>query len=400
MDISSLHFLVAEDHQLQRCLLVEMLRGMGAVEILEAGDGMAALNCCQTASRPIDVVFSDLSMPGMDGLQFVRHLSEMRFAGSLILTSAQQPSLISSAAAMAEAYGITVAGVLEKPLLSATVGALLERVQSIGTRARRATPRAIGYDEIYEGLESGQFTAYYQPKVDTLSGEWLGVEALARWNHPTLGVILPDAFIPQMEASQLVDRLTVEMFGHTTAFAAQCRDEGMDLTCSLNLSAASVRRHGFAEQLTAMAHALSLDTSRLIFELTETASMTSIGKVLENLARLRMSGFGLAIDDFGTGYSSIQQLTRISFTELKIDRSFVTNAAKRESGPVILEATIALAKKLNITSVAEGVETAEDIQLLRQLHCDCSQGYYFAEPMDATSCLDWMAGRKVARMKG
>jgi len=111
--------------------------------------------------------------------------------------------------------------------------------------------------------------------------------------------------------------------------------------------------------------------------------------VLENLARLRLKGFGLSIDDYGTGYSSMQQLTRIAFTELKIDQSFVMNATKQESSRVILESSIDMAKKLKLVSVAEGIETQTDWNLLHQLGCNLAQGYFIAEPMETSVFLSW-----------
>lgn len=134
----------------------------------------------------------------------------------------------------------------------------------------------------------------------------------------------------------------------------------------------------------------------MILEVTESAVASDLGNALENLARLRMKGFGLSIDDYGTGYSSMKQLTRIAFTEMKIDRSFVTNAARQESARVILEANLNMAKKLNVTSVAEGVETQADWELLQQLGCDLAQGYLIARPMEAAAYVNWIQGWNVA----
>jgi EAL domain-containing protein (putative c-di-GMP-specific phosphodiesterase class I) len=128
----------------------------------------------------------------------------------------------------------------------------------------------------------------------------------------------------------------------------------------------------------------------MILEITESAAMTDVGRVLENLTRLRMKGFGLSIDDYGTGYSSMQQLTRIPFTELKIDQSFVMHAAHQESSRMILESSLDMARKLGITSVAEGAETQEDWNLLRECGCDLAQGFYIARPMEADAFPDWV----------
>ena len=127
----------------------------------------------------------------------------------------------------------------------------------------------------------------------------------------------------------------------------------------------------------------------MVLEITESATTTEVGHELENLSRLRMKGFGLSIDHYGTGYSSMQQLSRIAFTELKIDRSFVANAARQQSARIILESSLEMAKKLNINSVAGGVETQEDWDLVHRLGCQMMQGYFVAKPMEAAIFQKW-----------
>src|SRR5262249_27676878 len=130
----------------------------------------------------------------------------------------------------------------------------------------------------------------------------------------------------------------------------------------------------------------------LMLEITESAAMTDIAKALENLTRLRMKGFGLSIDDYGTGYSSMQQLSRIPFTELKIDQSFVMSATDKESSKVILASSLDMGKTLNRKSVAEGVETRAHWNLLQGLGCDVAQGYFIAKPMESAAFQDWALG--------
>jgi EAL domain-containing protein (putative c-di-GMP-specific phosphodiesterase class I) len=184
------------------------------------------------------------------------------------------------------------------------------------------------------------------------------------------------------------------MLGKAAAFCSTWRLAGLEATVSVNLSLNSLTDIQLAERVTELVVSQNLEPRQMVLELTESAATTDVGKALENLARLRMKGFGLSIDDYGTGYSSMQQLTRIAFTELKIDQSFVTNAAKQESAKVILESSLDMAKKLNITAVAEGVETQADWNLLRQLGCSLAQGYFIARPMEARAYLKWVRGWK------
>ncbi len=155
-----------------------------------------------------------------------------------------------------------------------------------------------------------------------------------------------------------------------------------------------------AERVTELVRAENCELRHMILEVTESATMSNVGRVLENLSRLRMRGFGLSIDDYGTGYSSMQQLMRIAFSELKIDQSFVANAVLQPSARVILESSLDMAHKLHITSVAEGVETRQDWDLLVHLGCQLAQGYFVAKPMDAGSFMAWTRERTSASAPG
>ncbi len=165
---------------------------------------------------------------------------------------------------------------------------------------------------------------------------------------------------------------------------------------SVNLSVKSLGDIKVADRVTELVRSQDLEPLHMVLEVTESAATTDVPKALENLARLRMKGFGLSIDDYGTGYSSMQQLTRIAFTELKVDQSFVANAAKENSARVILESSLEMAKKLNITSVAEGVETQGDWNLLRELGCNLAQGYLISRPMEAGAFPSWVRDWKLS----
>lgn len=393
--VERLRFLVAEDQNTPRMVLVQVLRALGATQILEAPNGAVALRHFEDPANPVDFVFSDLSMPDMDGLELVRHLAERQFKGSLVLISGLQRSLLSSAATMARAYGIQLLGTLEKPATLESVDALVKLHGIADQKVKKAdSPAPLSAQSIAMGLQRNEFEPYFQPKIDVSSGAIVGGEALARWKHPEQGIVTPDSFIAQMEQANTIDQLAMSILEQATRFCVTCLKLGVKTSVAVNVSLSSLHDAEFARRIIALVSRAGLDPAQVVFEVTETAAMTNVGRALENLVRLRMHGFGLSIDDFGTGYSSIQQLTRISFTELKIDKSFVTNAAQNDSGKAILESSIEMARKLQIKPVAEGVETSQDVELLRMLGCDLAQGYYFAKPMDAASYLQWMLKRR------
>jgi EAL domain-containing protein (putative c-di-GMP-specific phosphodiesterase class I)/FixJ family two-component response regulator len=390
MPIADLRFLVAEDHDFQRLTLVRVLEGMGTGAVHAAADGRAALYILKDPVRPVDVVISDLEMPGMDGMEFVRRIGETGLRVSIILVSALEPKLLASIATMAEAYGINLLGVVEKPLTAAKLMPLIELHQPAQATPDRPAGPSFTLEEIVAGLENDEFEPFFQPKIDLVTGQVKGAEALARWHHPRHGIVAPHGFIKPLEDNGLIDDLTWVMLRKAAAFCGIWRTTGLDATVSVNLSVMSLGDINIAERVTQTVRGQNLEPRHMVLEVTESAAATQVGKALENLARLRMKGFGLSIDDYGTGYSSMQQLTRIAFSELKIDRWFIMHALKQESARVILESSLEMARKLNIGSVAEGVETQADLDLLRQLRCDMAQGHFFAKPMSYAAYLGWV----------
>lgn len=401
MSITNLHFLVAEDHEFQRSTLVRMLGGLGARSVHEAADGHVALAIIRDPNRPIDIVICDLDMPGMDGMEFIRRLGESESPVSVIIASALERNLIASVETMTEAYGIDLLGVVEKPLNPGKLGLLIERHRAV--QARRAPPAiapSFTLEEIVAGLKNNEFEPFLQPKVEMATGQIKGAEALARWRHPDRGVVAPHAFIGLLEDKGMIDVLMEIMLRKSAALCRSWLSAGLQATVSVNLSPQSLGDVHLADRVTQLVLDQGLEPRHMVLEVTESVATTNVGRALENLARLRMKGFGLSIDDYGTGYASMQQLTRIAFTELKIDQSFVTNAAKQASARVVLESSLDIAKKLNITAVAEGVETQADWNLLRQLGCALAQGYFIARPMEAGAYLDWARGWKPPDLQG
>lgn len=401
---ASLSFLIVDDHAFQRDSLRLLLSQLGATRIAEAADGQDALTILFGADKAFDIVICDLDMPNMDGMEMIRHLSRHHHP-SLILCSAHEPSLLASVATMSEAYGSRLLGVMEKPVRRNLLAALIAKHAAAPAASMPHVQKEMPHysvERIVEGMEHGEFEAFFQPKVDIATGRVTGAEALARWRHPEHGLVPPIAFIPQLEGQGPIEQLTGVMLRQAVRACLACRSAGIPLTVAVNVSVRSLADLGMADQIMDIVKDESGSPQDIILEVTETEAASNLGRELENLARMRIAGFGLAIDDYGTGYSSMQQLTRISFTELKIDRSFVAGAATRPAVRFALESSLAMAKNLQLSSVAEGVEDQADWNLLRELGCGTAQGYYIARPMDLETFLQWCRSRladgKVAGM--
>lgn len=396
MKITDLNLLILEDDDFQRNILINMLNSLGITSILSANNGKHALDIIHSAdSKPIDVALCDLNMPEMDGMEFLRHLGEVHQDIAVILTSGLDSKLLTSVGRMAQMYGIRLLGVIEKPVLLVSLKEHLLKHGNPTHKVQKAAAKSFTLDEILHAVRADQFEPFFQPKVDMKTGRLVGAEALARWIHPDHGVINPYAFIPQLEQTENIDDLTFRILRKSAAAVRSLHDKGHLLTVSVNLSLVSLDDTALADKITQAVREAGVEPQYIVLEITESAAMTNVAPALENLARLCMSGFALSIDDYGTGSSSLQQLTRIAFSELKIDQSFVKDFADNKTLRIVVESSIDMAHKLLVKSVAEGVETQQDWDALKVVGCDTVQGYFIAQPMDEKSFGDFVVSYKL-----
>ncbi len=385
--------LLVDDSPSQRRITARLCRELGIAAIHEAGDGEQALALLDTLRPLPQVIVVDIEMPGMDGVELIEQLRIRNIHVELIIASGRESAMIDSVVAIALDMGFNVLAGLETPLTLDLFSHALEARGAL-TRPRRggggdeAAP--IPPEMLEAALAEGQIHVEYQPKVDMNSGLVRGVEALARWRHPRLGAVAPARFIPLAEQYGLIQPLTFTVMEHALTQVAGWNSRGLRLTLSINLSPLLLDWPGLARDILAVVQRFHVPPEQLIFEITESSLVDPGGHARGLLARLRLRGFGLSIDDYGTGFSSTQQLTRIPFTELKIDRSFVHGAMKRKNLRVILKAIIGMARQMGLVSTAEGIETEEDWRLLRKLGCLMGQGYFIARPMDGNAIPGWL----------
>jgi EAL domain-containing protein (putative c-di-GMP-specific phosphodiesterase class I)/CheY-like chemotaxis protein len=385
--IGELRFLVVEDHGFQRWALGNLLVTLGAKQVLSARDGQSALDILEGAGEPIDIIVSDLDMPGMDGMEFMRHLGERNTPGCVILASEMDRPLIAAVEAMAKEYGVELLAGLQKPVTPKKIESALRRFRGRPRGKAAGELHSFGPDEIRDGLKKSQFEPFFQAKVRLSDRKVVGAEALARWRHPTKGLLTAASFIDAIEDAELHEMLTTVMLRKAAQSCRSWRPAGV-ATVSVNLSPHAMKNLALADEFVAIVEEHGLEPAQVILEVTESAAASP--RSLENLLRLRMKGFGLSIDDYGTGYSSMQRMTRIAFTELKIDRAFVKNALRQKSSLAMLESSLEMARKLQITAVAEGVEKQAEWDLLCTLGCDLAQGFLIAHPMGELDFLEWL----------
>jgi EAL domain-containing protein (putative c-di-GMP-specific phosphodiesterase class I) len=241
--------------------------------------------------------------------------------------------------------------------------------------------------ELHTAIEEGQLTVHYQPQFDVRNGAVVGVEALVRWEHPRLGQLPPDEFIPLAEETGLIVPLGRQVLGVATRQAAEWqRFCPQGLRVAVNVSARQFLDPALTADIESALAESGLDAALLDIEVTETATLQHAREADAVLARLRSVGVAVSLDDFGTGFSSLSQLRVLPISRLKIDRSFVSDIEVSASSAAIVSTVIDLGRALGLGVVAEGVETQEQLEFLRRRHCHEVQGFLLARPMPAEEC--------------
>jgi len=383
--------LLLDDDQFTLGVLSRMLRSMDYETVGTAASAEAALALLHDEPHAFDVIVCDLNMPGVDGIEFLQRLSKTPFRGNVILLSGEGLRIMHTVQKMLGHGGLLILGSLEKPAGRSELRALLDCWRPMVIAPPPQAAIAIDGEEIHIANHEQQWLVHYQPKVDLRTGDVIGVEALIRWNHPQHGLLYPDSFITVAEESGAVDALTYWVVHAATGQLGKWHMSGLHIQMAVNVSMENLRAPEFSSRMSSLVDQAMVAPKDLILEITEGRLMGTASVPLENLVRLRMKRFGLSIDDFGTGHSSLVQLRDVPFTELKIDRGFVHAARHNQIIRPILEGSIGIAKRLRMSSVAEGVESEDDWHLLREIGCDLAQGWFIAEPMPPELVPQWIA---------
>ena len=401
--------LVADDDEFSRRTAVRMLRLLGAGDVIEASDGDQALLHANARDGALDLVVCDLRMPQLDGIETLRGLAASHRSALFVLASATDSRLLRSARAMATTFGIESLGTIEKPVTMQKlrdIFASAEDKSAAPLVAQVQAPAFTGFtaDDLARALAGGEFIAHFQPKVALGTRQVVGAEALARWHHPTHGILAPNQFMSGLQQSGLMGELTDVVIAQALTCCAGWNRAGLDLQVSVNLPVSLLIERDAPQRLEALAKHHCVAPEQLTLEVTEDGWLRQESVAREVLTRLRLRGFGLAIDDFGTGYSSVQQLLDAPFSEMKLDQSFVRAAPQDEEAAAVIASSVSLAHRLGMQVVAEGAETEAHWAHLAQAGCDFVQGYVVARAMPAGAFADWLAawtrlqGQSAARL--
>jgi EAL domain-containing protein (putative c-di-GMP-specific phosphodiesterase class I) len=335
------------------------------------------------------LILLDLQMPEADGVELLRHMAEEGAKAGIVLVSGADRKVLDTARRLGENQGLNIAAVLQKPIL-------LERLVSVLRAAQRQMP-LIAAEEVSLALTERQLQLYYQPKIELANPaaeRLVGVEALVRWQHPRLGLIMPDAFIPVAEANDLMIRLTDYVVDMALRRQKLWQTSGFDIPVAINLPAEFFDDRDLPDRLATLAREHAVQPERVTLEVTESSAMADVNQAMEVFTRLRLKGFLLSIDDFGTGYSSLSQLHRMPFSELKIDKEFVQDLSSNRDSQSIVRSVVALGKGLELKICAEGIEDLRAVEFLRNLGCDYGQGFFYSKALSNRDLIARLSTRR------
>lgn len=385
---TNLHVLILEDDPIDMEIVCGTLRKIGVTRISNCSDGNPALIIVRTYEP--EIIICDLNIPGMDGISFLRLTAESGYRGGIIILSGADRSVMKAAENLVRAYGLHLLGTLRKPLIEEeVVEALSKQTHNQAEQRHYSKVAVLSLSELQKGLGENCVEVFYQPKISISTHRVIGAECLARWRHPTRGLLGPAAFISVLETHGLIDLMTKVILEKAAAQLRRWCNQGHQLKLSVNVSMDNLNQLDLPEQFETIVQKVGIRPSQFILELTETRLMENLTISLEILTRLRLKGFGLSIDDFGTGFSTMENLKQLPFTELKIDRAFVNGAAHDDAAKAILGSSIQLGKIFHLNLVAEGVETQQDWDFIAESGCDEIQGFFIAQPMPTEQFIEW-----------
>ncbi len=389
-DLTTIRVMVVDDQEHVRRWERKILRRMGIADVTECEDGETALARVSAPGELFDVILLDLRMPHLDGIEFIRAISILRIQTAVILVSMEPERVVDTATLLAEEQDVHLLGIIAKPVSVEKLEPLLARLRAGRSEVRPVS--GIAAQTLGGELANGTLHLAYQPKIAMATGRLVGVEALARWRHPSLGVVMPDVFVAVCEASPSLGAWLLDfVLREALSFAQRMADSGTPLPVSVNVHASAFADMELPKRVEDLADSFGVPHERLTLELTERAVGEHAVTLLDVATRLRLKHFGLAIDRFGTGHLSLSQLQRLPFSELKIDRSFISGAADSSTKRSVVEASVSLARNLQMTSVAEGIQQRPEWDLLESLGCEQMQGYFIARPMSEEGLQAWTA---------
>ncbi|PMH43144.1 hypothetical protein BCU68_03910 [Vibrio sp. 10N.286.49.B3] len=371
--------LIIEDDQIQAISLKLILNKLGFNDIVISHTGKDSLELC--AKERFTHIFCDIQLPDTDGIIVLNTISNKQQHANVIILSSSDQSVIKLAYLACKELKFNNVNAIQKPFASDDISKALEVDDSKPkVNIQASQTHLFTEEEVIKAVENGEIFYFYQPQVNFKSNIIVGVEALIRWDHPTLGILTPNHFMPYINERENYNLLFHTVL-HKSVRAIQSLNLSTPIKLSINLTQRDLECSDICNEIIDTCKAEGFNYHNLVLELTESHIYSADSNSLINLARLKMLGVKFAIDDFGIGYSSLQKITQIPFDTLKIDRCFVRNMLDDFQHALIVKLCIGTAKALQLNVVVEGVEDEVTWQCLKDMDADECQGYFTGRPM-------------------
>ncbi len=338
-------------------------------------------------STQINLLFLDLNMPDVDGIQLLSQLSEIEYKGYVVIMSGVSTQIISSVESLAKTYGLNYIGTLLKPMHEGDFHYIIDKIG--GSRKKSEAIESLKVYEIIRAIKNNDIEVLYQPQADLTTRSFIGVEALCRMNHPRLGMVSPDRFIDKAEESELIVHITLAVLKKSMGDWKKWHQSGLNIKLAVNVSPIALQQIEFADTVFMLLKEYGMPAENLCLEITEGVLANDHAQELMNLNRLNLRGVELALDDFGQKHSTIERIQNLPLTYLKLDKSYFIDNKDNMNQIALINTSISIAKDLNIKTIAEGIEDSAVMSLVTEMGCDFGQGYYIGCPMPAKRIFSW-----------
>lgn len=389
-DYSSLKVLIIDDQQIARQFERGVLGSMGIEQVVEVGSGREALQAVTARGAAFDLILCDLRMPGQDGIETIRAFANLGLHCAIAILSVEDERVIESAGSLATLRGLNLVGALSKPLTAEK----LEPVLKAASEARRPKPRRVvdvAEADVRDALARSELEMHYQPKIHMYSGECVGAEAVLRWVHPLHGQLEADVLAPLLERSAALRKEMTEFTARQAIAACGAwRADGRNIGVSINISPLAFEQVDLPDLLEAITMEHGVLPASVTVEVPETILADNPAMMVDVATRLRIKGFHLTLDEFTGRHSAVDELLTLPFNELKLDHTCVDGCSELPVRRAMVEAGMAIARNLQLATVAVGVIQRPDWELLADLACDVAQGPFIARPMPEAGFAVWL----------
>lgn len=397
---SALSILVIDDSKALCQYLISLFKELGVNKCEYSLTAESALSSIMCQPKAYDALIVDLHLDGMDGLQFIYKLNEMKYEGAIIVISALDQKILEFTAEVISKYDLRILGSIHKPFDKSSIQLIVRRLESLeSSESQLCEHPAEEILKIENALKKNSLIPYYQPKVEPENNKIIGLECLARLLLEDGSMLLPETFLPLANKSDTITQLTLSLIRTAIPDYLQFLEQtNLDCQLSINISPVQLLNDDFPDTILEEMENHKIPNNRLIFEITENLPVRSSTQI-RNLNRLRIKGFGLSLDDYGSGFTSLRQLKTLPYTEIKLDRKIVHGIDKDPVSTVVARSIVKTTKRLGIPLIAEGVESSEELNKLVDLGVHKFQGFLFTRPKPLSEIIRWAkAWARVARV--